>query len=80
MNGKNDLKRNKILHTVGLGVASAGFVLTWALPGLGAAGPIASLPFALLALWLQQRRSQLAHEPAPSERRATSFRNPTQQH
>jgi hypothetical protein len=78
MKDRSDVKHDEILWDLGFGLASVGFVVTWAqptlLPRLGWTGPIASLPFALLAMWSQWRKRELANpEPAPG-RSATRHR------
>jgi hypothetical protein len=80
-----ELKRIDNLWTLGMSVASAGFVITWAqpflLPGPVPFGPVASLPFALLALWLQRRKRELSqHEPAPSTNPVTPPRGRNKVH
>jgi hypothetical protein len=61
MNEKTDAKRSDILSTIALGIAAAGFVVTWVQP----AGPLFALPFGLLAIWLRLHAGTAA-EPKPA--------------
>jgi choline-glycine betaine transporter len=72
MKEKRNSRRTRTLWGIAFGVATTGFLVTWGYPALAPAGPIASLPFAVLALWLQRRLVELSKpQPAPSQRTAT---------
>lgn len=61
MSEKTDAIRTDILWMIALGVAAAGFVVTWAQP----AGPLVAVPFGVLAMWLRLRANRAA-EPKPA--------------
>jgi hypothetical protein len=61
MKEKTDAKGTDIFWKIAFGVAAAGFVVTWAQP----AGPLVAVPFAVLAMWLQQRASTAEQKAAP---------------
>jgi hypothetical protein len=73
-------KEMRNLWTLGMSLASAGFVITWAqpflLPGVMPFGPIASVPLALVALWLRHKRELAQREPAPRKNPVVPPRDP----
>jgi hypothetical protein len=63
MKEKMDAKRTDLYWKIAMGMAAAGFVVTWATP----AGPLVAVPFAVLAMWLRLRlRTASELEVAPS--------------
>jgi choline-glycine betaine transporter len=81
MKEKSNSRRTMTLWGIAFGVATTGFLVTWGYPALAPVGPIASLPFAVLALWLQRRLVEASkREPAPSRRTATPLPERKQAH
>jgi hypothetical protein len=66
MNEKTDAKRTDILWKIALGMAAAGFAVTWAQP----AGPLVAVPFGILAMWLRLK-AEKATEPETAPYRAS---------